>query len=182
MTRIKKIFTAMLIVFMSIAVFKIPAQAASISVSAPGTVSPGQSFTVTINVGSLGGNFSISATGGFSVSQSSVWMEEGGSTSITVTAPSSGSGTISVSGSGLMDFDSGARVDAFGSASVTVQVPATPPSNGGSSNNTPSGGGNSNTGGSTSGGTTSGGNTTPTTPKFHLISLSNNKEWVPPLF
>lgn len=164
MTRIKKIFTAMLIVFMSIAVFKIPAQAASISVSAPGTVSPGQSFTVTINVGSLGGNFSISATGGFSVSQSSVWMEEGGSTSITVTAPSSGSGTISVSGSGLMDFDSGARVDAFGSASVTVQVPATPPSNGGSSNNTPSGGGNSNTGGSTSGGTTSGGNTTPTTP------------------
>lgn len=155
MAKLKKIFTLLLILFISISVFKMPANAASISVSAPGTVSPGETFTVSINVGSLGGNFIISTSGGFSASQSSVWLEEGGATSISVTAPGSGSGSISVSGSGLMDLSNGSRVDsASGSAYVTVQAPTPPPSNGEGSTGGGSGGSSSNSGGGSSGGST----------------------------
>ena len=129
------------IIFISICSVKV--LGASITVSpSKSTVSPGESFSVSISSNGATGKVSISATNG-TVSKSSLWLEPSGS--ITVTAGSSGSVRISVTAVDMSD-SLGNEVSPSGGATVSIIQPS------------------SNTGGS-SGGSTSGGNTTkkPTT-------------------
>ena len=136
-----KLILLFTIVFISICSVKV--LGASISVSpSKSTVSPGESFSVSISSNGATGKVSISATNG-TVSKSSLWLEPSGS--ITVTAGSSGSVRITVVAVDMSD-SLGNEVSPSGGATVSIVKPS------------------SNTGGST-GGSTSGGNTTkkPTT-------------------
>lgn len=103
--------------------------AASLSISAPSTVSPGESFTVTITLNNGAGPVSASVSngsGGFSD-----WLENG-SSSFSCTAGSSGSVTISASGT-VGDFSTGDDEPVSASRSVTIKQPEpeTPANNGG---------------------------------------------------
>lgn len=136
-----KLILLFTIVFISICSVKV--LGASISVGpSKSTVSPGESFSVSISSNGATGKVSISATNG-TVSKSSLWLEPSGS--ITVTAGSSGSVRITVVAVDMSD-SLGNEVSPSGGATVSIVKPS------------------SNTGGS-SGGSTSGGNTTkkPTT-------------------
>lgn len=126
------------------------AYASSVSVSAPSSVAPGATFSVTVTGNDAIGRFSVAVSGGSS-GTSSIWLEP--SATFSVTAGSSGNVSISVNS---VDASSsvGTAVTASGSASVAIQ----------SSNSGNSGGINNS--GSTSngnnGGTASNGNTTNT--------------------
>lgn len=108
--------------------------AASFSISGPSSVSPGQSFSITVNVSGGEGSFSVSASGGASVTgKNPVWSNE----STTITAPSSGTFTVTVSCATFAD-DNAASMD-LGSKSKNITV--TTPSTGGETttpNNKPS--------------------------------------------
>lgn len=116
------------------------------------TVSPGQSFSVTIRGNDATGRVSISVSGGTS-NTSSVWVENNSQT-ITVTAGSSGTVKISASGKDLSNTSGNADADASNSASVQIVKPSSNSggSSSGGSSSKPSGGGNSsyNSGGNTS--------------------------------
>lgn len=108
--------------------------AASLGISAPSTVSPGETFTVTITLNNGAGPVSASVSngaGGFSD-----WLENG-SASFSCTAGSSGSVTISASGT-VGDFSTGNDEAVSASKSVTIkqpeQIPEPPANNGGTTN------------------------------------------------
>ena len=103
--------------------------AASLGISAPSTVSPGETFTVTITLNNGAGPVSASVSngaGGFSD-----WLENG-SSSFSCTAGSSGSVTISASGT-VGDFSTGNDEKVSASKSITIKqpdpIPEPPPSN-----------------------------------------------------
>ena len=150
------LFVILFLIFFTSKVF-----AASISVGpSKSSVSPGESFSVSINASGATGKVSISVSNG-SVSKSSLWLEPSGS--VTVTAGSSGTVSISVSAVDMSD-DAGNEVSPYGSATVNIVVPEPPPSNSGGN----SGGGSSNSGGNSSSGSSSSssnGNSGTTTPK-----------------
>ena len=106
--------------------------AASIYISAStGSVAPGGSFSVTVG-GNVTGRVNISVSNG-SASTGSVWIENG-SESISVTAGSSGTVTVTASPvEGLSD-ENGDPADASArSVSVSIVQPQKPSNNGGNS-------------------------------------------------
>ena len=140
-TKINIIFC---IFILSIILIEVKSYAVSISVSpSKSTVSPGQSFSVTISGNDATGKVNISVSGG-SASTSSVWIENNSQT-ITVTAGSSG--TVKISASGELSSNAGEDKTVSSSASVKIQAASS--------------------GGNTSGGSQNNNNTTkkPTTTK-----------------
>ena len=166
-----KFILLLLIIFLGLGASKV--FAASISVGASkSSVSPGESFTVSISASGATGKVNISVSNG-TASKSSLWLEPSGS--ITVTAGSSGTVRISVTAADMSD-SSGNEVSPSGSTSVNIVVPQqTPPSGGGSSS-----GGSSSSSGSTSSGSGStstkpSNNTKPNnTTKTEEVKKSNN--------
>lgn len=92
------------------------------------SVSPGESFSVSISANGATGKVSISASNG-TVSSSSLWLEPSGT--ITVKAGSSGSVKISVSAVDMSD-SAGNEVSPSGGTTVSIVQPS---SNNGSSSN-----------------------------------------------
>lgn len=125
--------------------------AASLSVKASkSSVSPGESFTVTVTLSDAAGPVSATVSGG-SGSLAKEWLENS-SKSFTCTAGSSGMVTITASGT-VGDFATGNDVTVRNSTSVTIVVPTpqpepTPdpkPSNNTSNNNSSGNSSNNNT-------------------------------------
>ena len=125
--------------------------AASLSVKASkSSVSPGESFTVTVTLNDAAGPVSATVSGG-SGSLAKEWLENS-SKSFTCTAGSSGTVTITASGT-VGDFATGNDVTVRNSTSVTIVVPTpqpepTPdpkPSNNTSNNNSSGNSSNNNT-------------------------------------
>lgn len=125
--------------------------AASLSVKASkSSVSPGESFTVTVTLSDAAGPVSATVSGG-SGSLAKEWLENS-SKSFTCTAGSSGTVTITASGT-VGDFATGNDVTVKNSTSVTIVVPTpqpepTPdpkPSNNTSNNNSSGNSSNNNT-------------------------------------
>lgn len=125
--------------------------AASLSVKASkSSVSPGESFTVTVTLSDAAGPVSATVSGG-SGSLAKEWLENS-SKSFTCTAGSSGTVTITASGT-VGDFATGNDVTVRNSTSVTIVVPTpqpeptpTPkPSNNTSNNNSSGNSSNNNT-------------------------------------
>lgn len=125
--------------------------AASLSVKASkSSVSPGESFTVTVTLSDAAGPVSATVSGG-SGSLAKEWLENS-SKSFTCTAGSSGTVTITASGT-VGDFATGNDVTVRNSTSVTIVIPTpqpepTPdpkPSNNTSNNNSSGKSSNNNT-------------------------------------
>ncbi len=125
--------------------------AASLSVKASkSSVSPGESFTVTVTLSDAAGPVSATVSGG-SGSLAKEWLENS-SKSFTCTAGSSGTVTITASGK-VGDFATGNDVTVRNSTSVTIVVPtpqpeptpAPKPSNNTSNNNSSGNSSNNNT-------------------------------------
>lgn len=125
--------------------------AASLSVKASkSSVSPGESFTVTVTLSDAAGPVSATVSGG-SGSLAKEWLENS-SKSFTCTAGSSGTVTITASGT-VGDFATGNDVTVKNSTSVTIVVPtpqpeptpAPKPSNNTSNNNSSGNSSNNNT-------------------------------------
>lgn len=125
--------------------------AASLSVKASkSSVSPGESFTVTVTLSDAAGPVSATVSGG-SGSLAKEWLENN-SKSFTCTAGSSGTVTITASGT-VGDFATGNDVTVRNSTSVTIVVPtpqpeptpAPKPSNNTSNNNSSGNSSNNNT-------------------------------------
>lgn len=125
--------------------------AASLSVKASkSSVSPGESFTVTVTLSDAAGPVSATVSGG-SGSLAKEWLENS-SKSFTCTAGSSGTVTITASGT-VGDFATGNDVTVRNSTSVTIVVPtpqpeptpAPKPSNNTSNNNSSGNSSNNNT-------------------------------------
>lgn len=129
-TKINIIFC---IFILSIILIGVKSYAVSISVSpSKSTVSPGQSFSVTISGNDATGKVNISVSGG-SASTSSVWIENNSQT-ITVTAGSSG--TVKISASGELSSNAGEDKTVSSSASVKIQAASSGGNtSGGSQNN-----------------------------------------------
>lgn len=99
--------------------------AASLSVKASkSSVSPGESFTVTVTLSDAAGPVSATVSGG-SGSLAKEWLENS-SKSFTCTAGSSGTVTITASGT-VGDFATGNDVTVRNSTSVTIVVPTPQP-------------------------------------------------------
>ena len=115
--------------------FSLKSYAASFSVSAPSSVQPGQSFTITITGNSATGRIDVQASNA-TLNASSVWVENN-SQSITATAGSEGSISITATATSLADSDTGEDIYGTRSCSVSVQQPIVeaPPSEGYSDNN-----------------------------------------------
>lgn len=125
--------------------------AASLSVKASkSSVSPGEGFTVTVTLSDAAGPVSATVSGG-SGSLAKEWLENS-SKSFTCTAGSSGTVTITASGT-VGDFATGNDVTVRNSTSVTIVVPtpqpeptpAPKPSNNTSNNNSSGNSSNNNT-------------------------------------
>lgn len=133
----KKIFSISMMLMMLVLLHSTNVYAAgSFSVSGGGSVSAGGSKTITITASDCAGVFSVSASGGGTVSSSSVWLDCS-SSSVTVTAPSSGSTTITVTASDVTDYD-GNGVSGSKTATVTVKETTSDSSSNSSSNNSSS--------------------------------------------
>lgn len=115
--------------------FSLESYAASFSVSAPSSVQPGQSFTITITGNSATGRIDVQASNA-TLNASSVWVENN-SQFITATAGSEGSISITATATSLADSDTGEDIYGTRSCSVSVQQPIVeaPPSEGYSDNN-----------------------------------------------
>lgn len=115
--------------------FSLKSYAASFSVSAPSSVQPGQSFTITITGNSATGRIDVQASNA-TLNASSVWVENN-SQFITATAGSEGSISITATATSLADSDTGDDVYGTRSCSVSVQQPIVeePPSEEYSGNN-----------------------------------------------
>lgn len=155
-----KVKVILLMSFIILGALSMKCFATSISVSpSKRTVSPGESFSVTISGSDATGRVNISASNG-TVSQSSAWIEN---SSVTVTVKAGSSGTVNVSVSGELSSNAGIDKPVSGSTSVSIQTPSKP-NNGGNQggSNTSSGnnGGTSNSGGNTSSGGNQGGSAT----------------------
>lgn len=120
--------------------------AGSFSVSGGGTVSAGATKTITITASGCGGEFRVSASNGGKVSASSVFVAHG-SSSVTVTAPSSGSTVVTVSAHDVTSDEStmDKAVYVTGSKSVTITVKTTSSSSNSSSNSSNNSSNNSST-------------------------------------
>ena len=145
-------------------------KAASLSVSASkSSVSPGESFTVTVTLNDAAGPVTATVSGG-SGSLAKEWLENS-SKSFTCTAGSSG--TVSITASGTVgDFATGNDVTVKDSTSVTIVVPTpqtdpTPTTK--PSNNTS----NNNSSGNSSSGNSSSKNTSTTVKKSDNSNLSS---------
>lgn len=126
-----KLFSALLaICFVFVMSTPVVYAAGSFSVSGGGTVSAGATKTITITASGCAGTFSVSASNGGKVSASSVFVAHG-STTVTVTAPSSGSTVVTVS---AHDVTSDDTTSVTGSKSVTITVKTTSSSSNSSSN------------------------------------------------
>lgn len=174
MKKIKKNKIFILTMCVALSCFQITnIYAASFSVgSSSGAVEPGGSFSVSINVDGAG-LFGFSGSNA-SVSASSQFCD--GSCSVSATAGSSGTATVTVSALDVTGYD---ESPVTGSQSVSVTINA--PSGGGSSD----GGGGSSNGGATTGNTTT---TPPTTTNDNkssdnaLSSLVVSKGTLDPIF
>ncbi len=115
--------------------FSLESYAASFSVSAPSSVQPGQSFTITITGNSATGRIDVQVSNA-TLNSSYVWVENN-SQSITATAGSEGSISITATATSLADSDTGEDIYGTRSCSVSVQQPIVeaPPSEGYSDNN-----------------------------------------------
>lgn len=115
--------------------FSLESYAASFSVSAPSSVQPGQSFTITITGNSATGRIDVQVSNA-TLNSSYVWVENN-SQSITATAGSEGSISITATATSLADSDTGEDMTGTRSCSVSVQQPIVeaPPSEGYSDNN-----------------------------------------------
>lgn len=115
--------------------FSLESYAASFSVSAPSSVQPGQSFTITITGNSATGRIDVQASNA-TLNSSYVWVENN-SQSITATAGSEGSISITATATSLADSDTGEDIYGTRSCSVSVQQPIVeaPPSEEYSDNN-----------------------------------------------
>ena len=122
----------------------------SIIIASKSSVSPGESFTVTVTLSDAAGPVSATVSGG-SGSLAKEWLENS-SKSFTCTAGSSGTVTITASGT-VGDFATGNDVTVRNSTSVTIVVPtpqpeptpAPKPSNNTSNNNSSGNSSNNNT-------------------------------------
>ena len=135
----KKIKIILMLSFALALFWNVKAFASSISVSAPGSVSPGGTVTVTVAGNDAIGKFGISVSGG-SANVSSIWVD--GSASFNVTAGSSGTVRVSVSAIDVSN-NSGGTVSPSGSASISIS------SNNGNNNNNNNGNSNNNGGSGT---------------------------------
>lgn len=135
----KKIKIILMLSFALALFWNVKAFASSISVSAPSSVSPGGTVTVTVAGNDAIGKFGISVSGG-SANVSSIWVD--GSTSFNVTAGSSGTVKVSVSAIDVSN-NSGGTVSPSGSASISIS------SNNGNNNNNNNGNSNNNGGSGT---------------------------------
>ena len=114
--------------------FSLESYAASFSVSAPSSVQPGQSFTITITGNSATGRIDVQASNA-TLNSSYVWVENN-SQSITATAGSEGSISITATATSLADSDTGEDMTGTRSCSVSVQQPTVEePSSGGYTSN-----------------------------------------------
>ena len=115
--------------------FSLESYATSFSVSAPSSVQPGQSFTITIKGNSVTGRIDVQVSNA-TLNSSYVWVENN-SQSITATAGSEGSISITATATSLADSDTGEDIYGTRSCSVSVQQPIVeaPPSEGYSDNN-----------------------------------------------
>ena len=107
-------------------VLTVPSFAASFSVSASNqSLNIGESATLTINASDCLGQFTISSSnpGVVSVGNSSVWAENG-SQSISVTAVSAGSATITVTATNVSDSSGDNMVTGSKTVNITVKAPA----------------------------------------------------------
>lgn len=155
--------------------------AGAFSVSGGGTVSAGASQTITITASNCAGKFTVSASGGGTVSSSSVFLDNG-STTVTVKAPSSGSTTVSVTASDVTDYDAN---PVSGTKSTTVTVQAAAASSSSSNNSSSSGSSNSSSSSNSSNTTTTTQTTTPVVVKSsnnNLSKLSLDKGDLSPTF
>lgn len=143
-------------------ILTIKSKAASISVSpSKSSVSPGETFSVSLRANGATGKAYITVSGG-SADAKSVWLDS--SATINVTAGNSGSVTINVAGTAVgtkeaMSDPNGEDVAASGSATVSIK----------SSNN----GGNNNGGSTNNGGNTNPGNggTTDSAPTLSNLGI-----------
>lgn len=139
--------------------------AASLSVKASkSSVSPGESFTVTVTLSDAAGPVSATVSGG-SGSLAKEWLENS-SKSFTCTAGSSGTVTITASGT-VGDFATGNDVTVRNSTSVTIVVPTPQPEP------TPAPKPNNNTSNNNSSGNSSNNNTSKTVKKSDNSNLSS---------
>ena len=115
--------------------FSLESYAASFSVSAPSSVQPGQSFTITITGNSATGRILVQASNA-TLNDSSVWVEDN-SQFITATAGSEGNILITATIDTLADSNTGEDLYGTKSCSVSIQEPVVedPPPEGYSDNN-----------------------------------------------
>lgn len=133
---IKK-YTKIILSFVIFAMMMLPmpikVKAATIAISNPGTVQPGETFTVQVSIPNhLGGTVTLSGSNCTVISQNPVMID--GSASFTLRAGSSGAASIYASSSDATVNDGTFQiVDASGSVSFTVASPSTGGSSTGSS-------------------------------------------------
>ena len=134
---ILKILMITLLIVLGTILLSTKCYAATMSVSASkSSVSPGETFTVTVSVSNGAGSVNLSASNG-SVSSGSAWLDNS-SQSFTCTAGSSGTTKISVSGN-FADYSTGEdEATKYGSASVTIVQPSNNSSSSGSSSSSSS--------------------------------------------
>ena len=121
---IKNLKRILLITIIFLMLYITKSLASSISVSVPGSVSPGQSYTATITGNDVTGSVSVSVSGG-SASTSSVWVENG-SASVTITAGSSGTVTVNARGTDVSN-SAGSDISGIsGSGSSSIAANSAP--------------------------------------------------------
>lgn len=150
-----KISVILFMVIGLILIFNSKVFASSVSVSAPSSVTPGATFSVTVTGNDAIGKFAVSVSGG-STSTSSIWVEP--SATFSVTAGNSGSVSVSVSASNVSNAAGTATVNPSGSVNVSIQ--SNSGGNSGGINNSGSASGNNN------------GNTTTTGKKITSLGIT----------
>lgn len=149
MRKIRRILSLMLIAGLCF-ILSIKADATSFSAStSKNTVTPGESFTVTLNASGLTGRFDVSGTN-CTVSPSKIWVEKGVPDSkITVKAGGEGTAKVTITAQNVADLN---RNDVTGSTEVKITVKSAQTNgdntgdNGGSNNNNDGNSNNSNNG------------------------------------
>ena len=167
---LNKIIFILLSVMFVLVLMTIQSNAASISIStSKSSVSPGGTFSVTVSVSGGAGKVSTTVSNG---SGGKTEFLDNGSYSFTCTAGSSGSVTISASGS-IADYDTETESTKSASKTVTIVQPSTNTGGTSGGSSTSSGNNNSSGGGSsTSKKPTT--NTTTTTPKEEVKKSTDN--------
>lgn len=126
------------------------------------TLQVGQTATITVNSSDAAGRYNYSASGGVSINKSSDWLE-GSRSTITVTAKSAGTASVTINGTGLTSLGANPKPKSF---SKTITFKVVPKSSGGSS------GGNS--GGSSNNSSNNNTNNNNDTKPTENLSKDNN--------